>query len=154
MRSLDSVARVRKSLLEIPLVSCRSGCRIGAGDGTLLLRLARSLVGVGVTPKGRCLTAKILSQQNASRFNCAQLVMESVATDVFTGWSNRHRRGRDVPNLFLHQLPEPIAVCVVAADRGENELFIACSRPFAILPSLLPMLWLVAATALRGTMPP
>src|ERR1019366_1291804 len=80
---------------------------LGAGDGTLLLRLARRWSALGVTAQGTLLDRQdLVSARTRRAFSALNWSMESVATDVFP-WLEQSAPVVDVmfANLFLHHFP-------------------------------------------------
>lgn len=113
---------------------------LGAGDGTLLLQLARRLKPLGVTAE-----VTLLDRQNlvstGTRHACAALdwTVECVATDVFT-WLEQPSPPVDVmlANLFLHHFHDERLGTLLRLAAARANLFIACEprrSPLALAAS-------------------
>ena len=119
---------------------------LGAGDGTLLLRLARRCSGLGVTAQGTLVDRQnLVSAETRRAFNALNWSVESVTTDVFT-WLEQSSPVVDVmfANLFLHHFPDQSLVALLRLAAARTNRFIACEPRrslFALTASRL--LWLI-----------
>jgi hypothetical protein len=115
---------------------------LGAGDGTLLLRLARR-----VSPSGLAAQVTLLDRQNIvspetqRAFAALNWSVESVANDVFV-WLERPFPAVDmmIANLFLHHFPDESLTALFRLAAARTNLFIACEprrSSFALTASRL-----------------
>lgn len=115
---------------------------LGAGDGTLLLRLARRWSALGVTAHVMLLDRQdLLSAKTRREFVALNWCVESVATDVFT-WLERPFPTVDVmlANLFLHHFPDERLRALLQLTAARTNLFVACEprrSPLALAASRL-----------------
>jgi hypothetical protein len=115
---------------------------LGAGDGTLLLRLARR-----VSPSGLAARVTLLDRQNIvspetrRAFVALNWSAESVANDVFA-WLEQPFPAVDmmIANLFLHHFSDELLKALLRLAAARTNLFIACEprrSPFALTASRL-----------------
>jgi hypothetical protein len=113
---------------------------LGAGDGTLLLRLARR-----VSPSGLAARVTLLDRQNTvspetrRAFAALNWPVEIVANDVFA-WLEQPVPAVDmmIANLFLHHFPDKSLTTLFRLAAARTNLFIACEprrSPFALMAS-------------------
>ncbi len=118
---------------------------LGAGDGTLLLGLARRWRALGVTAQVTLLDRQsLVSAETRRAFAGLNWSVESVATDVFT-WLGQSSPCVDVmlANLFLHHFPDELLGALLQLAAARTNLFIACEprrSPLALAASR--WLWL------------
>ena len=101
---------------------------LGAGDGTLLLRLAGR-----VSPSGLAARVTLLDRQNIvspetrRAFAALNWSVESVANDVFA-WLEQPFPAVDImfANLFLHHFPDDSLRALLRLAAARTNLFIAC----------------------------
>ena len=123
---------------------------LGAGDGTLLLRLARRWTALGVTAEVTLLDRQnLVSPETRRAFTALDWSVESVATDVFA-WLEQASPPADVmlANLFLHHFPDPSLAALLRLAAARTNLFLACEprrSPLALTASRL--LWLLGCNA-------
>lgn len=101
---------------------------LGAGDGTLLLRLARSWSAQGVAAEVTLLDRQnFVSAETLRAFAALHWSVTSVATDVFT-WLEQPAPVVDVmfANLFLHEFPDQPVGALLRLIAGRTNLLIAC----------------------------
>ena len=119
---------------------------LGAGDGTLLLHLARRWSVLGVTAEVTLLDRQnLVSADTRAAFATLNWSVESVAADVFA-WLDEAGPPVDVmiANLFLHHFPDRQLVELFRMAAARTKLFIACEprrSPFPLTASRL--LWLM-----------
>ena len=119
---------------------------LGAGDGTLLLRLARRWAARGVTAEVTLLDRqKLVSPETRRALAALDWSVETVATDVFA-WLEQSSPPADVmlANLFLHHFPDPALAALLRLAAARTNLFLACEprrSPLALTGSRL--LWLL-----------
>jgi hypothetical protein len=127
---------VQTSLLSRPLRLIE----LGAGDGTLLLRLAHRLAAVGVTAEVTLLDRQnLLSAETRCAFAALHWPVESATSDVFA-WLNQPAPtvGAILTNLFLHHFPDPSLAHLLQLTAARTNLFIACEprrSPLALAAS-------------------
>lgn len=113
---------------------------LGAGDGTLLLRLARRWSALGVTAHLTLLDRQtVVSTETRRAFAALNWSVNCVATDVFT-WLQQPAPPVDVilANLFLHHFPEERLGTLLQLAAPRTNLFIACEprrSPLALTAS-------------------
>jgi hypothetical protein len=119
---------------------------LGAGDGTLMLRLARRLKPLGVTAQVTLLDRQnLVSAETRHAFAALNWTVESVATDVFT-WLEQSSPPVDVmlANLFLHHFQDQRLGTLLRLTAARTKLFIACEprrSPLALTACrLLPLI--------------
>jgi hypothetical protein len=101
---------------------------LGAGDGTLMLRLAHRWSALGVTAHVILLDRQsLVSTETRRAFTALRWSVESVATDVFT-WLESMSPAVDVmlANLFLHHFPDERLRALLQLAAARTNLFIAC----------------------------
>ena len=123
---------------------------LGAGDGTLLLRLARLWSAWGVTAEITLLDRQnLVSPETRRAFAAADWSVESVATDVFA-WLEQASPPADVMlvNLFLHHFPDPSLAALLRRAAARTNLFLACEpRRSPLALTAARMLWLLGCNA-------
>lgn len=100
---------------------------LGAGDGTLMLRLARRLKPLGVTAEVTLLDRQnLVSAETRHAFAALNWSVESVAADVFT-WLERPASAVDLllANLFLHHFHDERLGALLRLAAARTNLFIA-----------------------------
>ncbi len=113
---------------------------LGAGDGTLLLRLARRWSALGMTAEITLLDRQdLVSAETRRAFAALNWIVESVPTDVFT-WLEQPSPIADVmlANLFLHHFPEAQLAALLRLAAARTNRFIACEprrSPLALTAS-------------------
>lgn len=101
---------------------------LGAGDGSLLLRLARRWSVLGVTAEVTLLDRQnLVSAATRRAFAALQWSVESVAADVFA-WLNSPAPIADVmlANLFLHHFPDERLAALLRLAAARTNVFLAC----------------------------
>ena len=101
---------------------------LGAGDGTLLLRLARRVSAPGLTARVMLLDRQnIVSPETRRAFAALNWSVESVANDVFA-WLEQPFPAVDmmIANLFLHHFPDELLKALLRLAAAKTNLFIAC----------------------------
>lgn len=113
---------------------------LGAGDGTLLLRLARRWSTFGVTAKVTLLDRQNLVSGETHRALAAlHWSVESVTNDVFA-WLEQPIRTVDVmlANLFLHHFQDERLAALLRLAAARTNVFLACEprrSPLALAAS-------------------
>lgn len=122
---------------------------LGAGDGTLLLKLARNLAGrwpgVEVTVVDRHLTISPGAQKEIEGRGWK---LEMVRADVFDWLAGQPRIDGILANLFLHHFEEESLERLLALTSGSAAAFAACEprrSPVGLLTG--PLLWLLGCNA-------
>ena len=103
-------------------------CELGAGDGCLLLELARSWSALGVTAEAELIDIHYLVAEETRRaFVELDWHATPIAKDVMT-WLDQSTGTVDVmiTNLFLHHFHEPQLRALLARAAARANLFIAC----------------------------
>ena len=124
---------------------------LGAGDGTLLLRLARRWSALGVAAHVLLLDRQeLVSAKTRREFVALNWSVESVSADVFT-WLEQPSPTVDVmlANLFLHHFTDKSLAALLRLAAVRTNLFIACEpcrSPLALTASRL--LWLIGCNAI------
>jgi len=101
---------------------------LGAGDGTLLLKLARRWSALGITAHVTLLDRQNpVSEKTRDGFTAFNWSVESVATDVFI-WLEQSSPPVDVmlANLFLHHFPDNSLRTLLRLAAARTNLFIVC----------------------------
>lgn len=101
---------------------------LGAGDGTLLLRLARRWSVFGVTAEATLLDRQnLISTETRRAFAALDWSVESVAVDVFD-WLNSPApvAGVMLANLFLHHFQGERLAALLRLASARTNLFLAC----------------------------
>lgn len=115
---------------------------LGAGDGAVLLPLARAWSARGVTAEVTLLDRQnLLSAETHRAFSALRWPVISVTTDVLT-WLKRPAPVVDVmfANLFLHEFPDQKLGALLRLAAPRTNLFIACEprrSPLALIGSHL-----------------
>jgi len=101
---------------------------LGAGDGTLLLRLARRWSPLGMTARVTLVDRQnLVSAETRHAFTALGWSMESVNMDVFD-WLETPSPGVDVmlANLFLHHFRNPQLAALLRLAAAKTRRFIVC----------------------------
>ncbi|MCC6235082.1 MAG: methyltransferase domain-containing protein [Verrucomicrobiales bacterium] len=101
---------------------------LGAGDGSLLLRLARRWSAHGVTAEVTLLDRQnLVSPETRRAFAALQWSVESVVSDAFA-WLESPAPVADVmlANLFLHHFQEERLAALLQLAAARTNLFLAC----------------------------
>ncbi len=101
---------------------------LGAGDGTLLLQLARRWSALGITAEVALLDRQnVVSGETRRAFAALHWSVQSVAADVFA-WLEQPAPAADVmlANLFLHHFPEKSLRALLRLAAARTNWFIAC----------------------------
>lgn len=115
---------------------------LGAGDGTLLLRLARRVSQSGLAARVTLLDRQnIVSPETRRAFAALNWSVESVANDVFA-WLEQPLPAVDmmIANLFLHHFSDELLKALLRLAAARTNLFIACEprrSPYALMASRL-----------------
>jgi len=115
---------------------------LGAGDGTLLLRLAHPLAAAGVNADVTLVdTQDLVSAQTRAAFARLDWSVNCVAADVFC-WLDQAAPAVDVmlANLFLHHFTDIQLVRLLRLAAARTNLFLACEprrSPLALTASSL-----------------
>lgn len=118
-RHRDSVAARSRPLRVVEL---------GAGDGTLLLRLARRWSAIGVTAEATLLDRQnLVSAETRRAFAALNWSVETTEADVFF-WLDQSPLSADVmlANLFLHHFPDEQLGALLRLAAARTGLLIAC----------------------------
>jgi len=113
---------------------------LGAGDGTLLLRLARRSAAVGVIAEVTLLDRQnLVSAETRRAFAALNWSTESATTDAFA-WLKQSAPAIELmlANLFLHHFPDEILRALLRLVAAITNLFIACEprrSPLALAAS-------------------
>lgn len=111
---------------------------LGAGEGTLLLRLARRWSLLGVTAEVTLLDRQnLVSTETRRAFAALHWSVESVASDVFD-WLSSPAPIADVmlANLFLHHFQDERLAALLRLAAARTNLFLACEprrSPLALM---------------------
>ena len=103
-------------------------CELGAGDGSLLLKLARSWSALGVTAEADLIDLRdLVSDETLHVFGKYNWQATPVTTDVIT-WLDQSTEIVDVmfANLFLHHFEEAPLRELLQRAAARTNLFIAC----------------------------
>ncbi len=101
---------------------------LGAGDGTLLLKLARRWSALGITAHVTLLDRRNpVSEETRDGFAAFNWSVESAATDVFV-WLEQTSPPVDVmlANLFLHHFQDNSLRALLQLAAAKTNLFIVC----------------------------
>ena len=115
---------------------------LGAGDGTLLLRLARRAAALGLTAEVILLDRQnIVSAETHRDFAALHWPVECATADVFA-WLQQSASSVEVmfANLFLHHFPDELLSALFRLAAVRTNLFIACEprrSPLALAASRL-----------------
>ncbi len=108
---------------------------LGAGDGTLLLRLARGWSALGVTAEVTLLDRQnLVSAETRRAFAALHWSVECVASDVFA-WLEQPAPRVDVmlANLFLHHFSDEQLAMLFRLAAARTNVFLACEPRRALL---------------------
>ena len=116
--------------LDLETVRARSLriCELGAGDGSLLLKLARECAALGVTAEAELIDLHYLvNEQTLGAFRELDWHAKPVAQDVLT-WLDQAPERVDVifANLFLHHFQEAPLKDILRRVAAKTNLFISC----------------------------
>ena len=116
--------------MDIEVVRVRSLqiCELGAGDGTLLLKMARDWSVLGVTAEAEIVDRHYLvSEETRHAFTALNWSLTPVSMDVMT-WLNQSTSRVDVmiANLFLHHFPDDALRELLRLAAARTHLFLAC----------------------------
>lgn len=140
---------LRRPLAEIPSRPLRV-VELGAGDGTLLLRLARRLSAAGLTAQATLVDRQnLVSEETRRAFAALNWSVECVAADVFT-WLEQPAPAADlmIANLFLHHFQEKKLATLLRLAAERTRVFIACEpRRSPGAPRACRWLWLLCCNA-------
>ena len=124
---------------------------LGAGDGTLLLRLARRWSKLGVTAKVILIDRQdLVSEETRRAFTALGWSLETVATDVMT-WLEQSSPPVDlmIANLFLHHFSENALRTLFRHAAARTNLFVACEpRRSTLALTASHLLWLIGCNAI------
>lgn len=119
---------------------------LGAGDGTLLLRLAWRWSALGVKAEVTLLDRhNLVSAETRRAFAALNWSVESVATDVFT-WLEQPATAVDVmlANLFLHHFPDERLRALFRIAAARTNLFVVCEpRRSSLALAASRLLWFI-----------
>jgi hypothetical protein len=113
---------------------------LGAGDGTLLLRLARRSAAVVVSAEVTLLDRQnLVSAETRRAFAALDWSTESATTDAFA-WLKQSAPAVELmlANLFLHHFPDELLRALLRLVAARTNLFIACEprrSPLALAAS-------------------
>ncbi|MCX6968381.1 MAG: methyltransferase domain-containing protein [Verrucomicrobia bacterium] len=121
-------------------------CELGAGDGSLLLELARSWSALGVTAEAECIDLRYLvTEETRHAFVELNWHATPVTLDVMT-WLDHTEEVADVilANLFLHHFEDAALRELLDRAAARCSLFIACEprRSFFALAAA-HLLWAI-----------
>lgn len=143
---------LRRHLAQNPFSSCPLRLvELGAGDGTLLLRLARRWSALGVIAQVTLLDRQeLVSAKTRREFVALNWSVESVSDDVLT-WLEQPSPTVDVmlANLFLHHFQDEHLRTLFRLAAARTNLFVACEprrSPLALAASR--SLWLIGCNAI------
>lgn len=121
-------------------------CELGAGDGTLLLELARSWSALGVTGEAELIDLQYLvTEETRQAFVELSWSAAPVAVDVMT-WLKQSTETVDVmfANLFLHHFEDAPLRELLQRAAARTNLFIACEpRRSAFALAASHLLWAI-----------
>jgi 2-polyprenyl-3-methyl-5-hydroxy-6-metoxy-1,4-benzoquinol methylase len=103
-------------------------CELGAGDGTLLLKIARCLSASGVAAQVTMVDRQnLVSEKTRREFSALDWPIENAAADVFD-WLQQPFPLADVmlANLFLHHFQKNALQKLLRLASEKTNLFIAC----------------------------
>ncbi len=119
---------------------------LGAGDGTLMLRLARSWSPLGVSVQVTFVDRQnLISPETRREFAELGWSVESVASDVFT-WLAQPSPVADfmLANLFLHHFQDERLATLLRLASARTNLFLACEpRRSPLALAACRLLWLI-----------
>ena len=123
---------------------------LGAGDGTLLLQVARRWSVLGVAAEVTLLDRQnLVSVETRRAFAALNWSVECVATDVLA-WLEQPSPTVDlmITNLFLHHFQEKKLATLLRLAAAGTRLFIACEpRRSPHAPGACQWLWLIGCNA-------
>ena len=123
---------------------------LGAGDGTLLLQVARRWSVLGVTAEVTLLDRhNLVSVETRRAFAALNWSVECVATDVLA-WLEQPSPAVDlmIANLFLHHFQEQELATLLRRVAAGTRLFIACEpRRSQSASGACQWLWLIGCNA-------
>ncbi len=132
-----------------PALACSRPLRIvelGAGDGTLMLRLARSWSSLRVSAQVTFVDRQnLVSPETRREFASLGWAVESAASDVFT-WLEQPTPVADVmlANLFLHHFQAERLGTLLRLASARTNLFLACEpRRSPLALAACRLLWLI-----------
>lgn len=101
---------------------------LGAGDGTLLLKLAHGWSKQGVTAQATLIDRQnLISEETRRSFRALHWTVECRVADVFAGLEQLQGPVQLlIANLFLHHFPEKPLRQLLHQAAARTELFIAC----------------------------
>ncbi len=123
---------------------------LGAGDGTLLLRLAREWSARGASVQATFLDRQgLVSAETVRLFAASDWTASNVVADAFE-WLKQSAPVADVmvSNLFLHHFPDERLQELLCMAAARTNLFVACEpcrAPLAMVASRL--LWFAGCNA-------
>jgi hypothetical protein len=124
---------------------------LGAGDGTLLLRLARNWARHGVRAHVTLVDRlDLLAPQTRHAFASLNWTLECVREDVFT-WLEQTPTNSDamLANLFLHHFPDDSLKDLLRLAARKTRYFIACEpRRAPLALTAARWLWLIGCNAI------
>lgn len=124
---------------------------LGAGDGTLLLGLARRWSASGVTANVTMLDRQdLVSASTRQAFAALNWSVDCVTTDVLS-WLEQSSPRVDVilANLFLHHFSDPLLAKLLEKTARQTRLFVACEpRRSALALMAARLLWLLGCNAI------
>ena len=103
-------------------------CELGAGDGTLLLKMARDWSALDVTAEAQIIDRHYLVEEETRHaFIALNWSLTPLAMEVQT-WLRQPGKRVDVmfANLFLHHFPDVQLRELLSLAAGRTDLFIAC----------------------------
>lgn len=130
----------------------RSIVELGAGDGTLLLRLAKT-VGPQWGPVRVVLVdrQRLLSPRTRAEFEALSWHVEFVQMDVFDWLERADGQQSDavLANLFLHHFAEPELRTLLGHAARQTDFFLACEpRRHNVSLRAAQLLWLIGCSDL------
>ena len=121
-------------------------CELGAGDGCLLLELARAWSALGVTAEAELIDRHYLvTEETRQGFVELNWFAAPVVMDVNT-WLNQSTERVDVifTNLFLHHFSNTQLAALLQRVAERTDLFIACEPRRGVFPfAVSHLLWLL-----------
>ena len=123
---------------------------LGAGDGTMLLHMARRCSALGVSARVTLLDRQdLVSTETRNAFAALDWPVECMVTDVFA-WLEESAPPVDVifANLFLHHFPDQSLAVLLERAAARTNRFIACEpRRSAHALAASRMLWLMGCNS-------
>jgi len=111
-------------------------CELGAGDGTLLLKMARAWSALDVTAEAQIIDRHYLvSEETRHAFIALNWSLTPVTMEVQT-WLNQPGQRVDVmfANLFLHHFPDTQLRELLRLAAARTNLFLACEPRRSAFP--------------------